>query len=347
MAVGEQVGVEQAARRRTRRRPPRRRRTRSRRCRTPARPPARPGPGTRRRSRRRAARARAAARPRPCCRSRQAATGRRQPEQRGRVVLGAPEGGVGLGGGEQHHDADDDHAGHGAGREADQRDVPSRTPEPTPPACRGRRCPPCSRSRCGRRRSLRGRRAGGRGLGSGGWGGVRRDAAAAEAPRRRRRPTCGEPSAGFVDWRSSGGLLCGATGSGSRAGRRGLGQGSKPGSGGITRVSSDSKCQGWRSTSKSLATARRAAPRRRAGRRRAWLARRSPPGPPSPSPPRHIGGADAGSSPVLRSRIAGTWPVGASFQCGSSGCSSTTGPVTSRTVSPAGSAPMMRTRPEW
>ena len=44
---------------------------------------------------------------------------------------------------------------------------------------------------------------------------------------------------------------------------------------------------------------------------------------------------------------AGTWPVGASFQCGRSGCSSTTGPVTSRTASPAGSAPMMRTRPEW
>ena len=62
---------------------------------------------------------------------------------------------------------------------------------------------------------------------------------------------------------------------------------------------------------------------------------------------RHIGGATGCSSPVLVSRMAGTWPVGASFQCGISGWSSATGPVTSRTVSPAGSAPMMRTRPEW
>ena len=67
----------------------------------------------------------------------------------------------------------------------------------------------------------------------------------------------------------------------------------------------------------------------------------------SVSSSRHVGGATAGSSPLLRSRMAGTWPVGASFQCGSSGCSSSTGPVTSRTASPAGSAPMMRTRPEW
>ena len=66
----------------------------------------------------------------------------------------------------------------------------------------------------------------------------------------------------------------------------------------------------------------------------------------SVSSSRQVGGATVCSSPVLVSRMAGTCPVGASFQCGSSGWSSTTGPVTSRTVSPAGSAPMMRTRPE-
>ena len=67
----------------------------------------------------------------------------------------------------------------------------------------------------------------------------------------------------------------------------------------------------------------------------------------SVSSSRHIGGATACSSPAVLSRMAGTCPVGASFQCGSSGWPSVTGPVTSRTVSPAGSAPMMRTRPEW
>ena len=67
----------------------------------------------------------------------------------------------------------------------------------------------------------------------------------------------------------------------------------------------------------------------------------------SVSSSRHMGGATGCSSPMLLSRMAGTCPVGASFQCGISGWSSTTGPVTSRTVSPAGSAPMMRTRPEW
>ncbi len=66
----------------------------------------------------------------------------------------------------------------------------------------------------------------------------------------------------------------------------------------------------------------------------------------SESSSRQLGGASACSSPLPRSRMAGTWPVGASFQCGMSGFSSTTGPVTSWTALPAGSAPIMRTRPE-
>ena len=66
----------------------------------------------------------------------------------------------------------------------------------------------------------------------------------------------------------------------------------------------------------------------------------------SVSSSRQLGGASADSSPFPRSRMAGTCPVGASFQCGMSGFSSTTGPVTSWTALPAGSAPMMRTRPD-
>jgi hypothetical protein len=66
----------------------------------------------------------------------------------------------------------------------------------------------------------------------------------------------------------------------------------------------------------------------------------------SVSSSRQLGGANVCSSPLPRSRMAGTCPVGASFQCGMSGFSSTTGPVTSCTALPAGSAPMMRTRPD-
>ena len=66
----------------------------------------------------------------------------------------------------------------------------------------------------------------------------------------------------------------------------------------------------------------------------------------SVSSSRQLGGARLCSSPLLRSRMAGTCPVGASFQWGMSGFSSTTGPVTSWTALPAGSAPIMRTLPE-
>ena len=87
----------------------------------------------------------------------------------------------------------------------------------------------------------------GLGVGSGGAGGLRRDAAATEAAAVAGDATCGETSAG--SWSGSSGGACAETGSGSGSRTAGGGSGSLPGSGGITRVSSDSKCQGWRSTS--------------------------------------------------------------------------------------------------
>ncbi len=183
-------------------------------------------------------------------------------------------------------------------------------------------------------------------LGSGGWGGLSRVAAAAEAAAVTGDATRGETSDGSNSGSNSGtpeGGSASATGSGSRTGG---GSGSLPGSGGITSVSSDSKCQGWRSTSnsscslRSAPTAGRSSESMDGSKTSSWASQ-------SFSSSRQVGGATNCSSPLLRSSTAGTCPVGASFQCGSSGCSSTTGPVTSRTVSPAGSAPMMRTRPEW
>ena len=181
---------------------------------------------------------------------------------------------------------------------------------------------------------------GARALGSGGLGGVRREAAAADAaapvPAAETRVT----SAGSNS-RSNSTSSATTTASTSSSG-----SGSEPGSGGMTRVSSDSKCHGARSTSSSsfslssAPTAGRSSESMAGSKISSWASQ-------SFSSSRQVGGATRRSSPELRSRMAGTWPVGASFQCGRSGCSSTTGPVASRMLSPAGSAPMMRTRPEW
>ena len=104
-----------------------------------------------------------------------------QAEQRGRVVLGAAEGGVALGGGQQDDGGDDDQGGHRAGGEAERgrrRRAGRRCRWRR--ACRGPEVPPVvARSRCGRPTDLEVR--GARTLGSGGCGGLRRDAAAAEA----------------------------------------------------------------------------------------------------------------------------------------------------------------------
>ena len=177
---------------------------------------------------------------------------------------------------------------------------------------------------------------GARALGSGGTGGDSREAAAAEAVEVTGEATlAAAPSSDSKD--SSVGTGVGT----------GTGSGARPGSGAMTSVSSDSKCQGWRSSSTAspcslsrAPTAGRSSDSIEGSKLSSWATQ-------SVSSSRHVGGATACSSPVLRSSTAGTCPVGASFQCGSSGCSSSTGPVTSRTVSPAGSAPMMRTRPEW
>ena len=125
----------------------------------------------------------------------------------------------------------------------------------------------------------------------------------------------------------------------------GSGSGSQPGSGGITKVSSDSKCQGARSTSTSSFSLRSAPT---AGRSSESMAgsKISSCASQSFSSSRQVGGDGlvlARAAVEDRRHLA----VGASFQCGRSGCSSTTGPVASRMLSPAGSAPMMRTRPEW
>ena len=176
---------------------------------------------------------------------------------------------------------------------------------------------------------------GARALGSGGTGGDRREAAAAEAVEATGAEMRATPLSDSED--SSAGAGAGS----------GAGSGSSPGSGAMTSVSSDSKCQGWRSSSTAspcslsrAPTAGRSSDSMDGSKTSSWATQ-------SVSSSRHVGGATACSSPVLRSSTAGTCPVGTSFQCGISGCSSTTGPVTSRTVSPAGSAPMMRTRPEW
>ena len=200
-------------------------------------------------------------------------------------------------------------------------------------------------------------------LGSGAWGGVSRDAAAAAAAALT-GTDARRPLSPALEFRFVVGLLqhdvLGLVDRldveldldlDRRVPRKSApepGSAPKPGSGGITRVSSDSKCQGRRSTSlrssgcspRSAPTAGRSSESMEGSKASSWASQ-------SVSSSRHMGGATAASSPVLVSRMAGTCPVGASFQWGISGCSSTTGPVTSRTVSPAGSAPMMRTRPEW
>ena len=148
---------------------------------------------------------------------------------------------------------------------------------------------------------------------------------------------------GTADTRRRGPVSNSGSGTGSDAAR----SGSYPGSGGMTRVSSDSKCHGWRSASASsrccsssnAPTAGRSPDNMEGSKTSSWASQ-------SLSSSRQVGGATADSSPLLRSRMAGTCPVGVSFQCGRSGWLSSTGPVTSRTESPAGSAPMMRTRPE-
>ena len=131
-----------------------------------------------------------------------------------------------------------------------------------------------------------------------------------------------------------------------------IGSGWGAGSRSMTNVSSSlgrsagSKCQGWRSTSIRLLlsfimdpTAGSSSESMEGSKSSSWAAQ-------SVSSSRQLGGATGCSSPFPRSRTAGTWPVGASFQCGMPGLSSTTGPVTSWIALPAGSAPMMRTRPE-
>ena len=289
-----------------------------------------------------------------------------------------PEGGERLGRGEEHHDGDDDHGGHAAEVGAEQRHharggcptpTASRMLRPSVPPARWRSAPSSLR------RVVRGcphRAAAARGLrrvsanrvsvgrAAVGWrrsGRPSSATAAGDVPRERERRVPGPagadpavrtrtrdrpvriPASSTEESRRSGPAgATGATGSREAVGLDHQGVVVRQ----IVRVEEP----GLTLHVDDVVVVVHHGAHRRDARRRAWTARTAPRAPPSPCPPRaSCGGAIACSSPLPRSRMAGTWPVGASFQCGMSGFSSTTGPVTSWTALPAGSAPMMRTRP--
>ena len=256
-----------------------------------------------------------------------------QSEQGGRVVLRPAEGGEPLGGGQEDHGRDDDHGRHASevGARAARR---CREAGPSPTATRMLRpaVPPLAVARlvAQPRRAVGLARAAadgrfGRGVG-----------------RRRRR--AGRPGR--------------APGRGPTPGARDAAPPGPPGIGleiglhhqrlvVVRADSAGSKCQGWRSMSTwSLLSFTMRAHRREVVGEHGGLEQLLVGRPVGLLLPPARRGQAAGSSPLPRSRMAGTCPVGASFQCGMSGFSSTTGPVTSWTALPAGSAPMMRTRPE-
>ena len=125
-------------------------------------------------------------------------------EQSGGVVVGAPERGVGLGGGQQHHDGDQDHARHRAGGEAGEaHDTEQHADADGHPHVAPARPAVFTLPVHGApERDVHGARA----LGSGGWGGTSRDAAAAEAAAVTGDATSGATSTGSYSG-SRGGVL--------------------------------------------------------------------------------------------------------------------------------------------
>ena len=162
----------------------------------------------------------------------------------------------------------------------------------SPPACRARRCRPCCTLPVRDVGATRRRACGGPGLGLGRLGRGR----AATPPRPRRAAVTGGTRRGrrtrrLVRGASNVGLESararGRARPSARPRRRGRQRaGSRPGSGGMHQRVVGLEVPGLALHVDLLAAARRGARPRRAGRRRAWRARRSPPGPPSPCPPR-------------------------------------------------------------